>query len=103
MAGVGATAQMALVKRAIAPAEPLAVVLIVLETLGGLCVALGLFTRFWSAAITIEMMVIVYHHLPRFGWTGPGYEYPLMWGLVMLAVALRGGPYSLDRLIGREL
>jgi len=104
MMGIDATAQMALVKRGIQPAEPLAVVLITLETLGGLCVALGLFTRFWAAAITIEMMVIVYHHLPKFGWTGPGYEYPLMWGLVMLAVALRGGgPYSLDRTIGREL
>jgi putative oxidoreductase len=104
MMGVGATAQMALVKRGIAPAEPLAVVLIALETLGGLCVALGLFTRFWAAAITIEMGVIVYHHLPKFGWTGPGYEYPLFWGLVMLAIALRGGgPYSLDRVIGREL
>jgi putative oxidoreductase len=104
MMGVGATAQMALVKRGIAPAEPLAVVLITLETLGGLCVALGLFTRFWAAAITIEMGVIVYHHLPKFGWTGPGYEYPLFWGLVMLAIALRGGgPYSLDRMIGREL
>jgi hypothetical protein len=27
-----------------------------------------------------------------------------MWGLIMLAVLLRGGgPYSLDRLLGREL
>ena len=104
MAGVGATAAGALVKRGIQPAEPLAIVLITLETLGGLCVALGLFTRFWAAAIFIEMMVIVYHYLPKFGWTGPGYEYPLMWGLVMLAIALRGGgPYSLDRAIGREL
>ena len=104
MAGIGATAANALIKRGIAPAEPLAVVLIVLETLGGLCVALGLFTRFWAAAITIEMSVIVYHSLPKFGWIERGYEYPLMWGLVMLAVALRGGgPYSLDRTIGKEL
>ena len=104
MMGIGATANMALVKRGIAPAEPLAIALIAIETLGGLCIALGLFTRFWAAAATIEMAVIVYHHLPKFGWTGPGYEYPLMWGLVLLAVALRGGgPYSLDRRIGREL
>jgi putative oxidoreductase len=104
MMGVNATAQMALVKRGIAPAEPLAVALIILETLGGLCVALGLFTRFWAAAITIEMSVIVYQHLPKFGWGERGYEYPLFWGLVMLAIALRGGgPYSLDRVIGREL
>ncbi len=103
-AGVSATASSALVKRGIYPAEPLAIVIITLETLGGLCIALGLFTRFWAAAVCIEMMVIVYHYLPKFGWTTPGYEYPLFWGLVMLAIALRGGgPYSLDRRIGREL
>ncbi len=50
------------------------------------------------------MTVIVYHHLPKFGWTDRGYEYPLMWGLVMFAIALRGGgPLSLDRRIGKEL
>jgi putative oxidoreductase len=104
MMGVTATANMALVKRGIAPAEPLAVVLIALETLGGLCIALGLFTRFWAAAVTIEMCVIVYHHLPNFGWTARGYEYPLFWALIMLAIALRGGgPYSLDRKLSREL
>ena len=104
MAGVGPVAANALARRGIEPAEPLAVILIILETLGGLCVALGLFTRFFAAAITIEMMVIVYHHLPKFGWTERGYEYPLMWGLVMLAIALRGGgPYSLDRRLRREL
>jgi putative oxidoreductase len=31
-------------------------------------------------------------------------EYPLLWGVVMLAIALHGGgPYSLDRKIGREI
>jgi putative oxidoreductase len=104
MAGIGPVAANALAKRGIGPAEPLAVILIAIETLGGLCIALGLFTRFWATAAAIEMTVIVYHHLPKFGWTERGYEYPLMWGLVMLAIALRGGgPYSLDRKIGREL
>lgn len=103
-AGVAATAATALTRRGIAPAEPLAVVLIVLETVGGLCVALGLFTRFFAAAIAIEMAVIAYQYVPKFGWTGPGYEYALMWGLLMLAIALRGGgPWSLDRRIGRQL
>ena len=102
--GVEATAAKALTRRGIEAAEPLAVVLIVLETVGGLCVAMGLFTRFFAAAITCEMAVIAYHHLPKFGWTGPGYEYPLMWGLIMLAVALRGGgPFSIDRKLGKEL
>lgn len=105
MDGVAATAAAAaLVKRGIGAAEPLAVVLIVLETVGGLCIALGLFTRFFAAAITIEMFVIVYNYFPKFGWTGPGYEYTLMWGLIMFAVALRGGgPWSLDRKIGKQL
>lgn len=103
-AGVAATAANALTRRGIEPAEPLAVILIFLETVGGLCVALGLFTRFFAAAITIEMAVIVYHHLPKFGWTDRGYEYPLMWGLIMFAVALRGGgPWSLDRKLGWQL
>jgi putative oxidoreductase len=102
--GVEATAAKALTRRGIEAAEPLAVVLIVLETVGGLCVAMGLFTRFFAAAITIEMAVIAYHHLPKFGWTGPGYEYPLMWGLIMLAVALRGGgPFSVDQKLSKEL
>jgi putative oxidoreductase len=104
MMGISATANMALVKRGIAPAEPLAVVLIAIETLGGLCIALGLFTRFWAAAAVIEMCVIIYHHLPNFGWTARGYEYPLFWGLILLAILLRGGgPYSLDRKLRREL
>jgi putative oxidoreductase len=104
MAGIGPTAAFALAKRGIQPAEPLAVVLILLETLGGLCVALGLFTRFFAAGIAIEMSVIAYEYKAKFGWTGPGYEYPLMWALVMLAIVLRGGgPYSLDRRLGREL
>ena len=104
MAGIGPTAAAALAKRGIEPAEPLAVILILLETVGGLCVALGLFTRFFALGIAIEMAVIAKVYWPKFGWTGPGYEYPLMWCLVMLAIALRGGgPYSLDRKIGTEL
>ena len=72
--------------------------------IGGLCIALGLITRFFAVAIAVEMAVIVHQYFPKFGWTGPGYEYPLMWGLIMLAIALRGGgPYSLDRRLGREL
>ena len=103
-AGIQATAQMALAKRGIEPAEPLALLIILLETLGGLCVALGLFTRLFAAAIFVEMMVIVYVYFPKFGWTGPGYEYPLLWGLMMLAIAMRGGgPYALDNRLKYQL
>ena len=103
--GVAAFAAAGLARRGIEPALPLAYLIAFLETVGGVCVALGLFTRFFAAALAIEMAVIAYHSSAKgFGWINGGYEYPLMWGLIMLAIALRGGgPYSLDRRIGREL
>jgi len=103
--GVAAFAAAGLQKRGIEPALPLAFIVAFLETVGGVCIALGLFTRFFAAAIAIEMAVITLVYLPQgFGWTKPGYEYVMMWGLIMFAIALRGGgPYSLDRKIGREL
>jgi len=103
--GVAAFAAAGLARRGIEPALPLAYLIAFLETVGGMCVALGLFTRFFAAAIAIEMAVIAYHSAAKgFGWINGGYEYPLMWGLIMFAIALRGGgPYSLDRRIGREL
>ena len=103
--GVAAFAAAGLQKRGIEPALPLAFIVAFLETVGGVCVALGLFTRFFAAAIAIELAVIAYVHMPQgFGWANRGYEYPLFWGLIMFAIALRGGgPYSLDRKLGREL
>jgi putative oxidoreductase len=103
--GVAAFAAAGLQKRGIEPALPLAFVVAFLETVGGVCIALGLFTRFFAAAVAIEMLVITFAHLPQgFGWAARGYEYPLFWGLIMFAIALRGGgPYSLDRRIGKEL
>lgn len=103
--GVTAFAAAGLAKRGIEPALPLAFVVAFLETVGGVCIALGLFTRFFAAAVAIEMLVIMSAHWPQgFGWTNRGYEYALFWGLIMFAIALRGGgPYSVDRRIGREL
>lgn len=76
-----------------------------LEIVGGVCIMLGLFTRFFAAAVAIEMAVIMVIYLPNgFAWINRGYEFVLMWGLVCFAIALRGGgPYSLDRHIGVQL
>lgn len=85
---------------------PLSVFLTVVELGGGICIVLGLFTRFWAAAIAIEMGVLTFYLYwgNGFSWLNRGYEYTLMWGLVAFAIALRGGgPYSLDRALGREL
>jgi putative oxidoreductase len=80
--------------------------LLFIEVVGPLCVALGLFTRFFAAAIAIELGVMTFVEFwPNgFNWNHKGYEYALLWGLVFFAIALRGGgPWSLDRKIGREL
>ena len=103
--GIAAFAAAGLARRGIEPALPLAYAVAFLETVGGICVALGLFTRFFAAAIAIELAVVTLVHVPMgFAWSARGYEYPLFWGLIMFAIALRGGgPYSLDRKIGKEL
>jgi len=90
------------------PAVGFAGAAIFLETVGAICIVLGLFTRFFAAAVAIEMFCITVFYLgPHgFSFTVPhgGYEFTLMWGLITFAIALRGGgPYSLDRLIGTEL
>ena len=101
-------AQQSMAKRGIEPALLVAYIVFINETIGAACVILGLFTRFFAASIAIEMAVITFLvFLPHgYGWTRPsgGWEYPLLWGLLFFAVALRGGgPYSLDRKIGWEL
>jgi putative oxidoreductase len=78
----------------------------VLEFVGAIGVAIGLFTRFWAAAIAIEMAVITFGvHLPKgYFWGQGGIEFPLLWGVLMFAIALRGGGnLSVDHAIGREL
>jgi putative oxidoreductase len=75
------------------------------EFFGGLMLVLGLFTRFAAAAIVIQMGVISFLVLwPNWFWGNRGMEFALFMGLIALAIFIRGGgPYSLDRKIGREL
>jgi putative oxidoreductase len=92
-------------KIGIEPALPLAYVVGCIEFFGGLLLVLGLFTRVAAAGVVIMMAVAVLKvHLGNgFFWTKAGYEYPLMWGLLALAIFFRGGgEYSLDRSIGKE-
>jgi putative oxidoreductase len=87
---------------------PLAYLVWFVEIAGGICIVLGLFTRFFAAAAAIELAVITFAVSWKNGFAfsspGGGWEFPLLWGLIMFAIALRGGgPYSLDRKIGKEL
>jgi putative oxidoreductase len=78
-----------------------------LESVGGVCLILGLFTRFFAAALAIEMLIaLVTVHLPKgFSVGAGGYEFVLLIGVVLFAIAMRGGgPYSVDRMVvGKEL
>ena len=67
------------------------------EFLGGICVLVGLFTRWAALALAAVMAVAVTQvHLHQ-GLVG-GYEYPLMLLTVATAIVLTGaGPVSLDR------
>ena len=105
-ATIEAFAAGSMARRGIEPALAAAYVVFFLETIGAVMIMLGLFTRFIAAALAVEFAIITFvAHWPQgFTWSRGGWEYPLFWGLIMFAIALRGGgPYSLDRRLGWEL
>jgi putative oxidoreductase len=104
--GAAAVAANVMSKNGLEPALGFAYAAIILETVGGVCLIIGLFTRFFAAALAIEMAVaLVFVHLAKgYAAGGGGYEYVLLIGAVLFAIAMRGGgQYSADRMIGKEL
>ncbi len=101
--GIEATGQFFATKLGL-PAS-LALVAGLIEVVGGLALAAGLFTRL-SAALVVGLMAVAtfkVHLGAGFFWTSGGIEYPAMWGLVALAFVLQGGGrYSLDALFARR-
>ena len=105
-AGPAAVAANTLARNGIEPALMWAYVIMFLESVGGVCLIIGLFTRFFAAALAIEILIaLLFVHLPKGYAAGVGgYEYVLLIGAVCLVIAIRGGGiYSVDRLIGKEL
>ena len=112
-ATIAGFAQNSMARRGIEPAFLMACVVWFLETVGAGCIILGLFTRVFATAIGIQFLIIIFvahwgKGLSDFSWSraaqGGGWEYPLFWGLMWVAIGLRGGgPYSLDRKLGWEL
>ena len=93
-------------KNGIEPSLMWAYVIMFIESVGGICLIIGLFTRFVAAALAIEMLVaLLFVHLAKgYAAGGGGYEYVLLIGAVCFLIAIRGGgPYSVDRFIGKEL
>jgi putative oxidoreductase len=104
--GADAVAANVFAKNGLEPSLIWAYVVILVETVCGACLIVGLFTRFVAAALAIEMLIalIVVHFPKGYAAGGGGYEYVLLIGAVCFAFAIRGGgPYSVDRFIGKEL
>ncbi len=80
--------------------ELAAAVVIVVETLGAVCLIIGLLTRFWAACMVVDMAVAILlavlpqHHVPEL-------EGLLLIGALAI-VALGAGPVSLDRLFQKK-
>jgi putative oxidoreductase len=72
------------------------------EFLGGIAIVLGVFTRFFSLAIVIEMAVAIWkvhfkNGLLGHGATAPGYEFPLAVATIALGLlCFGGGPWGLS-------
>ena len=79
-------------------AAPLPALLALVQTLAGLAVALGLWTRWSSLLAAAFIAMTVWVGAPNgWFWMHHGIEYPLMWTLALVAIALLGaGPWSLD-------
>src|SRR5690349_12156477 len=60
---------------------------IFLEIVGGAAVLIGLFTRFFAAALAIELLIAMFaaHWAKGFAVGGGGYEYVLFLGIVAFA------------------
>ena len=92
-AGPAAVAANVLTKNGLEPAILWAYVIIFLELVGGICLIAGLFTRFFAAALAVEMLIaLLVVHLPRgYSAGGGGYEYVLLIGAACFFIAIRGG------------
>ena len=84
-AHMGATAVAAniMAKNGMQPALAFAYAATALETVGAVCIILGLFTRFFAAALAIEIgIAFLFVHLPKgFAAAQGGYEYVLLIGI----------------------
>ncbi|WP_457585344.1 DoxX family protein [Ensifer canadensis] len=74
------------------------------EFLGGICLALGLFTRFAAFVTTIILAVTIYFHGILQGQGLGGAEKSILWAAITVFFVVRGANrHSLDSAIGRQI
>ncbi|WP_042728675.1 DoxX family protein [Pseudomonas fluorescens] len=78
-------------------ATQLAVLVMLLETVGAVMLAIGLATRGVALLIAVQMLAISYALGPTWPWIDRGIEFPVLMGcLALYLVARGGGAYSAD-------
>lgn len=105
MAGPLAFASGSLARRGIEPAYAAAVLIIALETIGGVLIAIGLYTRPVALLLIGEFLIIIFvaHWAGGWMWNAGGIEFPVMWLCLFIAILLKGGgQHSVDKSIGKE-
>lgn len=87
------------------PAAPtLAMLVALLEGVGGAMLALGLGTRLIAALVALQMVAICFALGPTWPWIDRGIEFPFLMIFIAILMALQGGGrWSLDRAIWREI
>src|SRR5690606_14210714 len=81
-------------------APQLALLVMLLETLGAVMLAIGLWTRPVALAIAVQMAGICYALGPTWPWIDRGIEFPVLMLFLALYIAARGGGrYAVDRKI----
>ena len=79
-------------------APQLALLVMLLETVGAVMLALGLWARPVALVIAVEMAGISYALGPNWPWVDRGIEYPVLMACLALYIAVRGsGSFALDR------
>lgn len=77
----------------------LAILVMLLETIGAVLLAVGLWTRLIALGLAVEMAGISYALGPTWPWIDRGIEYPILLGCLSIYLVARGsGPLALERL-----
>lgn len=84
-------------------APQLALFVALLESFGGLAVAIGFATRLVAPMLAVQMAAICLALGPTYPWIDRGIEYPIILGVVALHIAMNGaGAWSIDSRLGRS-